>query len=53
MKIKKEVQRGIVEYVIKRFEKEMKREADPLECWIMENSVNIALKIIRKDGTTK
>ena len=48
MKIKKEIQREIVKHVIKCFEEDMKRRADPMEVWIMENSVAIALKVVKK-----
>lgn len=48
MKIKKEIQREIIHHVIKCFEKDMKREADPMEAWIMENSVAITLKKLKK-----
>ncbi len=48
MKIKKEIQRGIIKQVIKCFEKDMKRKANPMEVWIIENSVAISLKIVKK-----
>ncbi len=52
MEIKKEIRRKIVEHVIKCFEKDMKRRADPIEAWIIENSVAITLETIKKKDIT-